>query len=176
MQYRTTSDGYNIIANYQSDQRVKELVAFLSQVVKTNLDQFRLTGAEFKPEPVVLYRLRYQMLSFNIVQLVYIQYVGPNSYRLIDSNYSEPETAIALKTIDSLAIMDDLWLHKINNIIISTYSNLLGPHPSILTIAQQPPYYRIIYQNGEKSYAFFVQYDYLQDRILQGNITIQTQA
>jgi len=25
---------------------------------------------------------------------------------------------------------------------------LLGTHPSILTIAQQPPYYRIIYQNG----------------------------
>jgi hypothetical protein len=90
VQYRTTSDGFNIIANYQNDPKVKELTDFLAQVVKTKLDQFRLVGVEFKEEPVVLYRLRYQMISFNIIQSVYIQYVGPNSYRLIDSNYSQP--------------------------------------------------------------------------------------
>lgn len=116
------------------------------------------------------------MISFNLVQLVFIQYIGPNSYKLIDTNYTSSDSQIALKTVESLAIMDDIWLHKINNIIINQYGNLLGTHPSILTIAQHPPYYRIIYQNGEKSYAFFVQYDYLQDRILQGNITIQQQA
>lgn len=97
---------------------------------------------------MLLYRLKYQLIAFDLIQLVYIQYMGPNSYRLIDSNYSAPSDPISLKTINSLAIMDDLWLHKINNIIVSTYSNLLGTHPSILTIAQQPPYYRIIYQNG----------------------------
>ena len=118
------------------------------------------------------------MISFNLVQLVYIQYLGPNSYRLIDTNYSQAtlDRPITLKTVDTLAIMDDIWLHKINNIIVNQYGNLFGTHPSIMSIAQEPPYYRVIYQNGDKNYAFFVQYDYLQDRILQGNITIQQQT
>lgn len=47
-QYRSTSDGFFIISNYENDPKVKELTNFLAQVAKTNMDQFRLVGVEFQ--------------------------------------------------------------------------------------------------------------------------------
>jgi hypothetical protein len=52
----------------------------------------------------------------------------------------------------------------------------LGTTPSILSIAQQPPLYQITYQASESNYSFYVLYDYLQNRIISGNITINKQT
>lgn len=71
-----------------------------------------------------------------------------------------------------MAIIDDVWLHKINNLIVVSYSQLLGNQPSILSIAQQPPFYKIVYRAGENTYTFFIQYDFIQDRVVNGNITL----
>ena len=138
------------------------------------MSDFQLIGAQFFRDTVDLYRLRYQLTSLNLVQTVYVQLIGLNSYKLIDSNYSTAEltSSTPLQTVSSLSILDDVWLHKINNIILNQYADLLGAQPSILRIAQRPPFYKLTYQAGGNTYTFIILYDYFQNRIIRGNITI----
>jgi len=95
--------------------------------------------------------------------------VERNIFKLIDSNYSSAVlgSTLPLQTVNSLSILDDVWLHKINNIIMAQYGNLLGQQPSILSIEQRPPFYKISYQaSGNSNYTFLILYDYLQNRII----------
>jgi hypothetical protein len=134
---------------------------------------FKLTAAEYTLSPATIYRLYYQILTFSspLIQAVYIQSLGNGAYQLLDSNYSQLQPP-ALKTINPLAILNDVWLPRINSLIINQYSNFLGQRPSILSISQQEPYYQFRYQVADNNYTFFVMYDFIQNRIIHGNITI----
>ena len=165
--FKQTADGFNIIENFNDNKMVAQLNSFLEKVAKANLGDFKLVGAEFRNGSNLFYRLNYELTALNLVQTVYIQ-VGANSYQLIDSNYSSAvlSSPLSLQAIDSLTILDDVWLHKINNIIMAQYGNLLGRQPSIHSIAQRAPFYKISYQTGTSTYTFMILYDYLQNRII----------
>ena len=138
------------------------------------MDLYRVNGASYKTTgSTTVYKLEYEMVSFGLTQFVYVELLGPSSFKLLDSNYSSSITnRIVFRTINSMSIIDDVWLPKINNIILAQYVNLLGQNPSILKIELDPPFYRMTYEGINGKYVFFLEYDYLQNRIMQGNITI----
>ena len=122
--YQKTSDGFNIISDFTTNQRILDINNFLGEVSELKMSEFRLIGAEFIQDPIVLYRLKYQLPSLNIVQTVYVESLGRNSFRVIESNYSSTELSEfgAMQSINPLNILDNVWLHKINNIILEQYS------------------------------------------------------
>lgn len=153
--------------------QIAEITRFLSQIMQASMANFKLTAAEYTLSPTTIYRLHYQILTFSspLIETVYLQSLGNGAYQLLDSNYSQLQPP-ALKTIDPLAILNDVWLPRINSLIINQYSNFLGQRPSILSISQQEPYYQFRYQVAENNYTFFVMYDFIQNRIIHENITI----
>ena len=124
MVYQKTSDGFNIISDFTTNQRILDINNFLGEVSELKMSEFRLIGAEFIQNPIVLYRLKYRLPSLNIVQTVYVESLGQNSFRVIESNYSSTSLSEfgAMQSINPLNILDNVWLHKINNIILEQYS------------------------------------------------------
>ena len=85
-----------------------------------------------------------------MIQNVYVAVDGQKSFRLLPSDYPPSDVEIRFRKVESLKLIDDIWLHKINNIVIQKYADILGSQPSILKIEQSPPYYRLTYGNGQK--------------------------
>lgn len=70
---KQTNDGYNIIQNFEGNAQVREIASFIGEVTKMDMSQFKLVGAEFITLPVTIYRLYYEMIPFNLVQIVFVQ-------------------------------------------------------------------------------------------------------
>ena len=83
---------------------------------------------------------------------------------------------VTLEQVNPLGILNDVWLPQVNSLLISQYASFLGSKPSILNIAQRPPFYQITYQVADTNYTFFVTFDYMQNRLLSGNITMSKQT
>ena len=75
-------------------------------------------------------------------------------------------------SVDSQSIFENTWIHKVNQIIMKQYGNLLGMQPSILSIEERPPQYRIVYETGTTTFTFHILYDFILNRIMEGNITV----
>lgn len=88
--YNKASDGYYLVTDFSNSPQVVSITRFLSQVVKTSMAAFKLTEVALTTSPAVIYRLKYQVLTFAkpLFEMVYLQYMGENSYQLLDSNYS----------------------------------------------------------------------------------------
>ena len=155
------------------DPTVMEIEAFLVRVAQIDLLAFNLVGAEFNTQNnVVNYRLKYEVIGENIVQIISVERIGANSYRVIDSKYSQDVSRGSFVSVDSQNIFENTWVHKVNQIIMKKYGNLLGMQPSILSIEENPPLYKIVYESGTTTFTFLILYDFLLNRIIEGNITI----
>lgn len=135
--YSKGSDGYYLISDFASNTEIVSMTRFLSQVVKTSMSYFKLVSASYTTSPAVIFKLSYQIVTFSapFFEDIYIQYLGANSYKIIDSNYSQIKVdKVVFRKVDPLAILNDVWLPMVNSLIIAQYSNLLGAKPMILTI------------------------------------------
>lgn len=174
--YKTTSDGYFIVENFNSSKQVSEIMGYLESLIKTNLTNFQLVSVQFTNTSALLYRLSFKVLPVSsalssVVQNVLVQYISTNNCLLIDSNYSALNTTLAWNALDNKAILSDPFISAINTLLINKYGNLLGKSPTIVSIALALPYYQLVYQIESTNYSFVILYDYFQNRILQGNLT-----
>ena len=138
------------------------------------MNQFKLIGAGYRQMgQSTVYKLESQMVVFRLTQHIFVQLLGASSFKFLDSNYTSLDAASTVfRSVGSSEIVKDEWLMKINRIILSEYANLLGEAPRVLEVEVSEPFYRMTYQAENGKYVFFVEYDYMQNRIVQGNITV----
>jgi hypothetical protein len=175
--YKTTTDGYYIISNFTNVKEVNEIMTYLTSVIKNNMTNFQLIGVEFTNSSATLYRLKFQVLPISsnlnsIVENVLVQYISSNNCLLIDSNYSSLSSNLTYLSIDTKTAINDVYISSINALLIKKYNNLLGNAPTIVSLDEALPYYKLVYQVSNSNYSFIILYDYFQNRILQGNLTI----
>lgn len=166
--YSTTSDGYFIISDFSTNSNVAGIMSFLQSAINTDFSGFQLIGAEFTNGTSVVYRLKFKILSVSttssIIEDIYIQVMGSNTYKLIDTNYTQ--TTGTLSPSNPNLIATDQWLIKINNLIIKAYNNYIGNNPTLVKLSVNIPYYQLVYNVGDSDYTFIVLYDFILNRLI----------
>jgi hypothetical protein len=174
--YKTTSDGYYILENFNSSKQVSEIMTYLESVIKISLTNFQLVGVQFSNASALLYRFSFKVLPISsgltsVIETVLVQYISTNNCLLIDSNYTGLSSNLSWNALDNKAILSDPFIAAINTLLLNKYGNLLGKSPTIVSLALALPYYQVVYQVDSTNYSFIILYDYFQNRILQGNLT-----
>lgn len=90
--------------------------------------------------------------------------MGSNTYKLIDTNYTQ--TTGTLSPSNPNLIATDQWLIKINNLIIKAYNNYIGNNPTLVKLSVNIPYYQLVYNVGDSDYTFIVLYDFILNRLI----------
>lgn len=167
--YSKTSDGYYIINDLSANSNVTQMMSFLQSVVKSNFSNFQLIGAEFINTTSVVYRLKFKILSvsstsISIIEEIYIQIIGSDTFKLIDANYTS--NSGRLSPVNLNLISTDQWLIQINSLLLKNYNNYLGNNPILIKLAENIPYYQLVYSNGDNNYSFIILYDFILNRIV----------